>query len=68
MSVSFASGGDPIKILEEGIEEIKQHHLKHAVYYENYSAVEVHKKEIAGIQEAIRILKFYDAICKIGGK
>ncbi len=65
MSVSFASVGDPIKILENGIEEIKSNHLKHAVYYENYPAVEVYKKEIATIQEAMRVLRFYKEFNKI---
>ena len=65
MSVSFESVGDPIKILEKGIEDIKGNHLKHAIYYENYPKVEIHKKEIAGIQEAISVLRFYKKINQI---
>ena len=62
MVARFESIGNPIKILENGIEDIKKHHLKYAVYYENYPKVERYKKEINTIRESIRVLEFYKAI------
>jgi len=60
MVARFESIGNPIKILENGIEDIKKHHLKYAVYYENYPKVERYKKEITTIQK--QSLKLFRSI------